>query len=125
MSTRCVVVFKDERGRHSVYKHHDGYPDGLLPVIKAAKKYAWKLPRFEADEFAAAFVTQCKLDSVKSASELGSSDYGGGVRLTHSPDCHGDLEYVYYVSLKNGRLFVEYKDYDEDTDGYKDKSVLI
>jgi hypothetical protein len=40
----------------TVYKHSDGYPDGAVCWITKALEHAWPLPRFEADEFAAAFV---------------------------------------------------------------------
>lgn len=99
MSTRCVVTFKDERGQHSVYKHHDGYPDtehGILALIEKTKANAWPLPRFEADEFAAAFVQTAKTSA-------------GGVRLTSGPEAHGDLEYTYSVTCKNGALKVTTK----------------
>lgn len=61
MSTRAVYTFigcaEFDRGeRHHVYKHCDGYPSGAADAIAAAIPLAWPLPRFEADEFAAAFV---------------------------------------------------------------------
>ena len=40
----------------TVYEHSDGYPDGAVCWITKALEYAWPLPRFEVDEFAAAFV---------------------------------------------------------------------
>ncbi len=40
----------------TVYKHRDGYPSGAAQAIEAALPCAWPLPRFEPDEFAAAFV---------------------------------------------------------------------
>ena len=62
MSTRACYRFIPENGPNdwpgvvTVYKHHDGYPSGAAKAIENALDYAWKLPRFEADEFAAAFV---------------------------------------------------------------------
>ncbi len=62
MSTRACYRFIPENGPNdwlgvvTVYKHHDGYPSGAALAIEKALDYAWKLPRFEADEFAAAFV---------------------------------------------------------------------
>jgi hypothetical protein len=42
------------------YKHSDGYPDGAVCWITKALEHAWPLPRFAADEFAAAFVAANK-----------------------------------------------------------------
>jgi hypothetical protein len=62
MSTRACYRFIPEHGPNdfpgvvTVYKHQDGYPSGAAKAIEAALPYAWPLPRFEADEFAAAFV---------------------------------------------------------------------
>lgn len=74
MSTRACYTFLDtftrgETRSFHVYKHYDGYPyaqshtgeeAGGLVWIREALSYAWKLPRFEADEFAASFVAANK-----------------------------------------------------------------
>lgn len=86
MSTRAVYGFKDEFGTHHVYVHHDGYPSGAAEKFQATldSKNAWPLPRFEANEFGAAFIACNKKDQ-------------GSVRLTHGPQDHGDTEYYYVV----------------------------
>ncbi len=98
MSTRALYTFKDEHGTFHVYKHHDGYPSGAIAHIEAAKPHAWALPRFEADEFAAAFVTGNKPD-------------GGSVRLMPSGPWRkvapGDIEYRYEITTSNGRLVIK------------------
>jgi hypothetical protein len=97
MSTRAVYGFSDEHGIHHVYVHHDGYPIGAADKFSAtlASGNAWPLPRFEADEFAAAFVAINKR-------------HQGGVRLTSGPEAHGDIEYYYVVSQgKTGHLYIE------------------
>ena len=60
MSTRALYTFIDGDSTHHVYKHHDGYPEWAAKHIEAALPFAWALPRFEADEFAAAFVAANK-----------------------------------------------------------------
>jgi hypothetical protein len=62
MSTRACYRFIDPDTSEvaTVYKHHDGYPEGAVCWITKALDYAWRLPRFEADEFAAAFVAANK-----------------------------------------------------------------
>ena len=111
MSTRACYTFVESNGggQHHVYKHHDGYPyegqldaNGLktlasktkfecggLVFIENAKQFAWELPRFEADDFASAFVVANKPRG------------GGGVRLinTRDPwDFSSDSEYWYKVT---------------------------
>jgi hypothetical protein len=93
MGTRAVYTFIDKDYRHSVYKHWDGYPQWACKFIANAVPLAWPLPRFEADEFAAAFVAANKKE-------------GGDVRLTAGPDAHGDLNYAYQVSCPNQQLHV-------------------
>ena len=103
MSTRACYTFQNENQSIHVYKHHDGYPyckfpqgeAGGLVWINDAKPYAWKLPRFEPDEFAAAFV------SANKPPRFGASD-GGGVRLISdlNPwDFSCDSEYWYKVKI--------------------------
>jgi len=94
MSTRATYEFRDERGAHTVYRHHDGYPAGGIQWIANAVPIAWPLPRFEADEFAASFIA-------------GNKDRGGSVRLTSGRDAHGDTQYHYVVSMKDRKLSIE------------------
>jgi hypothetical protein len=64
MSTRACYRFIDRPGDGAeivtVYKHSDGYPEGAVCWITRAIDFAWPLPRFEADEFAAAFIAANK-----------------------------------------------------------------
>ena len=93
MGTRAVYTFIDDDGRHSVYKHWDGYPAWAWRFIANALPLAWPLPRFEADEFAAAFVAANKKDA-------------GDIRLTTGPEAHGDLAYSYEIRCQDGHLHV-------------------
>jgi hypothetical protein len=98
MSTRAVYTFKDDHQVIHVYKHYDGYPEGGLGAINNAKRLAWELPRFEADEFAAAFVAANKVNS-------------GDVRLIpqgimNPLDFASDAEFHYIVSVDAGELSV-------------------
>ena len=100
MSTRAIYTFYDSDDEIHVYKHHDGYPytgglhngeafdGGGLVWIKDAKGFAWDLPRFEADEFAASFVKANK-------------SVGGGVRLIGNQqpwEYASDCEYWYKIT---------------------------
>jgi hypothetical protein len=93
MGTRAVYTFIDQDDRHSVYKHWDGYPAWACRFIANALPLAWPLPRFEADEFAAAFVAANKKQA-------------GDLRLTTGPEAHGDLSYRYEICCPGGQLHV-------------------
>lgn len=111
MSTRAIYTFYDSDNEIHVYKHHDGYPyckfpdqysfirsgeGGGLVWINDAKGFAWDLPRFEADEFAASFVKANK-------------SVGGGVRLIGNQkpwEYASDCEYWYKVACIDGDLHV-------------------
>jgi hypothetical protein len=72
MSTRAMYTFRSADGseEHHVYVHSDGYPTGAAEKIVAALEYAWPLPRYEADEFAAAFVAANKSHYINQELEL-------------------------------------------------------
>lgn len=88
MSTRCNVVVKDEYQSIQLYKHYDGYPENMLPLIQKSTALAWDLPRFEADDFAAAFVATAKTGS---GDVYIDGDHQGQESL------HGDIDYLYIV----------------------------
>jgi hypothetical protein len=116
MGTRAVYTFKDRHESFSVYKHYDGYPTsmgagtGALGFIQAAKEFAWDLPRFEASDFAAAFIAANKQPG------------GGDVYMTKSYKDHMDLEYRYEIEANEKKLFVkiyQVEEYNDDQAVYK------
>lgn len=84
MSTRAVITIKDDTDEFHIYQHCDGYPEGVLPNLHEALKYAWSLPRFEAMDFAAAYIRATK-------------EHGGNIYCTKHWNHHGDLSYRYEV----------------------------
>lgn len=128
MSTRAIYTFKanpaaDWEQDWNVYKHHDGYPSGAAQHLLAALPFAWKLPRYESNEFAAAFIAGNKphWNETQSAIEpeyLPGGSYhsigaGGGVRLmpqgapldVANKNC-SDIEYRYEIEFKKNDLYV-------------------
>ena len=108
MSTRAIYRFYDDHNHHAVYKHYDGYPSAAAEFLFKALTFAWPLPRYEADDMAAAFVAANKHSG------------GGDVRLLNMSQS-GDKfdmgqEYEYEIfPAKNGQLIVRawYGDYQE------------
>ena len=120
MSTRGIYIFKsNENEEYRVYKHHDNYPSGACEFIVDALKLAWPLPRFEADECAAAFIAANK-------------DCPGGVRLVpHGIDDMGQ-DYTYIITCPDNNpfgqgkadLMIEFEDCDDNGDKYTFKGSL-
>lgn len=94
MATRGVYRFRDRDGKtFRVYKHWDNYPECAVIFIMKAMSLAWEAPRFEADEFACAFIAANK-----------KSD--GDLRLMEV-DCDAGQEYEYDVSMSDeGKIHV-------------------
>ena len=89
MSTRCTLTIRDADNAFSIYRHSDGYPDtehGVLEGLRAAFPLAWPLPRFEADEFAAAIVAAWKTGP-------------GNIRFCEGRDAIEDTAFHYDVSM--------------------------
>ncbi len=84
MGTRAVYTFKGFGETYHIYKHYDGYPSGAAMWLRNALENSWNLPRYEPDEFAAAFVA---------ANKTGP----GGVRIMSKRTQAGDVEYGYTV----------------------------
>jgi hypothetical protein len=133
MSTRALYTFIDPEFKDvppiNIYKHHDGYPDGAADHIEAALKYAWELPRFEADEFAAAFCAATKVAGLEAVKDYPHMR-GGGTRVLPSgdpkliaPKYCSDIEYRYEITAKGGKLYV--KAYSVNCWGVKCKQKLL
>lgn len=110
MSTRSNILITDncEWGTKMVqiYRHCDGYPEGVLADLPEVLKYAWGLPRFEAEDFGAAIVRAWK------------GRGGGYIYIDPSPTkknmwkyVHGDVEWVYVIRQENEELMVDIYDW--------------
>lgn len=93
MGTKAIIRFEDEDTRAWVYQQYDGYPSGVQSCITKALAYAWTLPRFEADEFAAAYLAANKKEG------------GGNFRICTKPSVTW-AEFVYVVEQTPEGLFV-------------------
>lgn len=94
MSTSATITFSDSHPvKASVYSHSDGYPSGIDAMIVKAKALAWELPRFEADEFAAAFIAANKVRN-------------GEFRVIANPRKYG-VAYHYDITLAGSELYVK------------------
>jgi hypothetical protein len=83
MSTRACYRFIDTESAEvvTVYKHSDGYLEGAVCWITKALEHAWPLPRFEVDEFAAAFVAANRPSAKTRKGDAGLCDKLGHVLI--------------------------------------------
>jgi hypothetical protein len=101
MSTSATIQFIDDTNmKAAVYSHGDGYPADIHAALLKALPLAWELPRFEADEFAAAFIAGNKVRQ-------------GGFRVIQNPKKYG-VAYHYVIELKHGGLYVTCYKFDMD-----------
>ena len=122
MSTRCQIEFYDEPIGNSIdakpaariYKHCDGYPKGILPMLKQLEEillqpigmHGFRLdhPEWAAAEFVFQF-RSCSNESVPKSETVVSDDFTvaysiqrksiGQIYVTQ--ELHVDIEYLYRV----------------------------
>ena len=95
MGTRAIITFTDDNDKYHVYQHWDGDPETVKANIQSALKLAWPLPRFEPDEFAAAYIAANKTSE-------------GNIRVSNvGPEKYGDLSYSYVVTCEGSKLHVK------------------
>lgn len=97
MSTRANIIFREDEASTqglTVYQHYDGYPSHTLLNIIRTLDVAWKLPWYEADEFATAFVAANK-------KEAGGFRFYGSWKEGDIPG--SDIEWVYHVFFDTKR----------------------
>lgn len=107
MSTRSQVQYMDNHNPEEVvatlYHHWDGYPSSRLPNIKEAldlaikhykqsNGYEYRVKDLYTEDLAAFYV-------------LAHKDGPGNVEIDSR--LHGDIEYLYQVSARNGKLHVK------------------
>ena len=89
---------------YGAYKHYDNYPSGAADFIENAKSYAWDLPRFEADDFAAAFVAANK---AKSGGEVRLLPMFDSTSIDMVMEDHKWWDYYYVITFDTQGLMVE------------------
>lgn len=96
MSTRALI--KIEGGAAAVYKHADGYPEGVLPELKKLRNAFWKERGYDPHYFPAQYLMK-----VAGADKDYKKDFLGWAILPADSDVGQEYE---YVVKKNGKIFV-------------------
>ena len=127
MSTRCHIQVKEASGKIypvMIYKHSDGYPEGVLPFLKSFASRFFHDRGDDAEYCVAQILRHWAIEDntemearIKQAKEEAKktgdknpyipTNYvrhftGWGVCLQSEP--HGDIEHVYTVNLKTGTV---------------------
>ena len=116
MATRCVITIRDKLGQeYSIYRHHDGYPEGVVSDLHLLTLFYKKNPIDNPEYFLANFIFYAKLERWMSERKqyektgnplFRSWEYGYGIcpsnRESHNRDfkCiiphHLDYRYLIY-----------------------------
>lgn len=129
MGTHAIFTVTDEDGSFHVFKHSDGYERGAADTLRGViELHGWELPRFEADEFAAAIATSIKAEYLMKelefwrAGNIGKakeyqriynqpSNRGGSARLVTSEEVEAwSVEYHYKIKQVGNRVVISTND---------------
>jgi hypothetical protein len=99
MSTRCRIEIACRWGTYRIYRHSDGYPEGVISDLYLLSKNCDMTPASDPEYFLANFIFYSKLSfwltEVWNSGNLKTWEYCYGVC---EPNCdHGDLEYTYRI----------------------------
>jgi len=99
VSTRCKIEVVTPYGSYAIYRHSDGYPEGVISDLWLFSRNYSRSPAEDPEYFLADFMFYCKLsfwlNEVCEDCDLRLWEYGYGVC---KPECeHGDLEYIYKI----------------------------
>lgn len=110
MSTRCHIQIKTDAGFYPcmIYKHSDGYPEGVLPFLQAFTTRFAAQRGNDYEYFIAQCLRQWAIEQhlkeendefYKKSPEYRTNNLltGWGVCLQSKP--HGDIDYIYTVDL--------------------------
>ena len=104
MSTRCNVVVKDGYQELWFYRHHDGYPESILPDLEPVmQKLRYGKLRDNASQFAGWLIVKGNEDYYNR--HPGYDDWKVG---NYEPTAgqHCDVVFVYEIDLRNKTLEV-------------------
>ena len=88
MGTRASITFEDAHNSFTIYQHWDGDLETIARNVERSKMFAWELPRFEASDFAAAYVAANK-------------ERGGNIYIIQQQESY-DTQHDYLVTFYNG-----------------------
>jgi hypothetical protein len=108
-----MIEVKDKFGSCQIYRHSDGYPEGVLADVKILlESTEYRTPQDDPEYFLANLIFFCKLN--------GQSEIGYGV--TTPGQMHGDEDYRYIFA--GNELVIERHDWEADNDNWRGKEIF-
>ncbi len=107
MSTRSQIKLKETHDDIYIYKHCDGYPEGVLPTLKPFVDKFIKERGYDPEYLLAQIVRCFAVEDYKRAAE-DTTGYGRFSEFTGwglDRQRHGDIEYLYEID-SNGDIYV-------------------
>lgn len=109
MSTRAQICLKrdtagfKETGGIYIYKHSDGYPEGVMPVLQGLVTRFHNKRGNDPEYLLAQIVRQFAIEDNKEGYSP-AQDYFTGWGLDTIE--HGDIEYLYEVDSATGKVYI-------------------
>ena len=107
MSTRAQIcmkrdtpAFTDDTGGIYIYKHNDGYPGGVMPVL------ADLVPRFVKDRGSDASYLLCQVVRAFAARDIKSVNFNQFTGWGLDTIKHDDTEYLYEIDADSGKIYI-------------------
>lgn len=111
MTTRCHILFRDKDYSLLTYKHSDGYPEGIIPLLR--EFWEWCPLKRNLEYLTATWCYFCKRRREKQSAELerygapmATSELAGNhpvslsVGICAGGETHGDAEHLYEVNIE-------------------------
>ena len=120
MSTRAQIIVKDSSEEIWFYRHSDGYPDGVMPMLEkfldyvkrgilrdnAMQSCGW-LVLFGAREYDHIHTYDVKIKKFTNIRDTTGMSWKCGSIEPCGPVVHGDTEYLYTVDVKKKTILVQ------------------
>jgi hypothetical protein len=113
MSTRSHILFRDDDDSLLTYKHHDGYPDAVIPLLREFWQWYPRTTRLEY--LTATWFYYCKRrteerlgDRYDAPMKTGELAHNHPIALSYGicadNEIHGDVEHLYEVDIEEGTV---------------------
>jgi hypothetical protein len=110
MSTRSFIMLKDGKRTYKIYRHSDGYPEGVISDLDVCMKSGGRFQLSDPEYFLANFIFYAKLDGFLDK-DYGYETENSGHRsweLGYGVCCttchHGDEQYLYMIDCRKGTI---------------------
>lgn len=121
MSTRCQIKLRETENNIYIYKHSDGYPEGVIPTLKPFVDRFFKNRGYDPDYLLAQIVRQfaakdyeqghtARANGDKRGAPRDGETFPYGDYTGWGLDCirHDDIDYLYEIA-SDGQIYINGK----------------